>query len=290
MPIFIQDPRELEIAYAVYLFPVIWGVASAVVARERLAAEYALLDRAQQNADDHIARIQGERFELPLDGNTWEYYAPKDRTIGNRIATTVRMIQSLCNEAMANRLPPISTTAQVYATELSSLTRSLRTAQTVALRLGILVTFIGLIYAMGDIKSLVVSDSSTVVGSPESVDNINKILQSMGGNLTKAFGASVAGLLAALVVQLFIELVQAQQRTVTDKIEVVVSTLTNALSLAQVGKAFRLSVERPPDQAVGRRGGRGREGKRQGVSAGGSQRRRRQPGDDGAARAPSCAG
>ena len=230
----IQDQAELWIAWIVYVVPTSWGIGAAIAIRERLEAESTLLDRALTNARDRIAGIQSGEPNRELDGNTWESFVPKDQLIGKRVAMTTRMAQSLCNEAMANRIPPISTTAQAYASELGIGVRSLRTSQTVALRLGILVTFIGLIGAMREIGNLVLT-------SPDATD---ASLKAMGTDLTKAFGASVAGLLATLVIQAFVELVQISQRRAVGKVEVVVATVTHVLSLEQVGKAFRITIDK----------------------------------------------
>jgi hypothetical protein len=259
-----QHLGELLVSLLVYVAPAGWGAAIARAAKRRLDREFKLLDHVERQAQGDLAILQNRDHPFVVTDQTYHRFLPADVGGESATPTTVRMVQSLCNEALGNRFPPISTTSQVYAIELSDGARRLRTPQTIALRLGILCTFVGLLLslaAVGDIfrqgidQSLLQEQAATRGGADggaaapptatpqEMLKRIEPKISETVVGLTAAFGASIAGLMAAIVLQGFVEILQRQQRWMAKRIEDTVGILVNVLSLAQTGVGFARSLE-----------------------------------------------
>lgn len=225
-----QARIELGASLAVYLLPAAWAWWIANSARRSLSREERLLGAIENNGRELQERLSSQQQsgggELQIDQQTWTKFLP-DMQEGAVTSASVRMVQSLCHEASSGRFPPILTTTQIYTAEITAAVRRLRAPQTLALRLGILGTFVGLLLALGEL-----GDLASKATTPEEGFKTIKVLV---GNIKIAFGTSVAGLLAAILSQFFAEALAASYSRTSKQIEDVIGQVVTVLSMAMTG-------------------------------------------------------
>lgn len=230
-----QNRVELLSALGVYLLPTVLGFLSAAQALRDLGREESLLARIDDNGKTLQNRLANSNLELKVDTDTWKQFVGGAETQGGVTRTGVRMVQSLCHEAASGRFPPISALAQVYAMELRDGARRLRLPQTLALRLGILGTFIGLLLALGGLGDMLAMATQRRLDTQE----LRPLVQSM----MIAFGTSVAGLWSAIVVQLLGESLVRRQQGITKRVEDTIGRVVTVLSMTLTGSEVMRNLE-----------------------------------------------
>lgn len=238
--LWMMDPRSsqgllaLLTSLGVYIGPAGWGVLVILKARRQLNREEACLRTIEANGGDILKRLQRNEGGFTVNEDAYRQFLPPNADRDSPTPTSVRMVQNLCNEAIGHRFPPVSATSQFYVGELMHGARGLRTPQAIALRLGIMFTFVGLLSALEEV--------SKAFGSPGSALEAGTV-KLLVEDLTLAFGTSVAGLLAAVSLQAFAELLGSRQRRIARLIEDVAGLLLNVLTRAQTKTAFAASME-----------------------------------------------
>ncbi|WP_076997218.1 hypothetical protein [Variovorax sp. KK3] len=238
---------EFVAALIVYVLPTSWALLIARRARLDLAAEEQTLMQIDENGQRLQTRLASGETVLTVDGDTWEQFVVGAKAHHGVMRTSVRMVQSLCHEAASGRFPPISTLAQIYANELRDGTRRLRGPQTLALRLGILGTFIGLLLALGTLGAMFVKITNRSLGGEE--------LGALVNSMTIAFGTSVAGLLSAILIQFIGESLFLQQRGIMKRIEDAIGRVVTVLSMTLTGSELARNLDAFADQLVRHRNG-----------------------------------
>jgi hypothetical protein len=184
-------------ALLVYLLPSIWAYFIARRARLAYGREWQVLDRARTTTLNDRSRLEGledistaEQEQL-LDAR--RYIGRHAAGEGQEERVAQRMIQqALRNARELRRDSDLST--QLYTRDLTPLRLALRVPQTVALRLGILLRFIGLLQGLQPVAQ------SAGAMSPD-------LVKDMVEGLTGAFACSIAGIAAAILIQLLIVVV-----------------------------------------------------------------------------------
>lgn len=235
-----ENQVEFVAALLVYLSPALWAWQLAHEARASLAAEERILTEIERNGRALQDELSRNRSSQPVNEDFWVKFLPDVPPNDHVTHTSVRMVQSLCHEATSGRFPPISTTTQIYSGEITERARRLRAPQTLALRLGILGTFIGLLLALDHLGGLF---DSAIVKQLDAKD-----VKPLVGSMTVAFGTSVAGLLAAILVQLFGEALNVRYERITRQIEDTVGRVVTVLSLSMTGSHLVRTAESLADR------------------------------------------
>lgn len=238
---------EFMAALLVYIVPAAWAIILARRAAATLSHEAHLLRGIEaQGQQLQLAMDNGTRT-LTLDSHTWEQFVQGVEATRGGMHTSVRMVQSLCHEAVSGRFPPIATLTQIYALEMREGVRRLRVPQTLALRLGILGTFIGLLLALSRLGDLLQLASQ----HPPDAGELSPLVQSM----MIAFGTSVAGLLSAILIQILGEVLLLRQQGLTRQIEDTVGRVATVLAMTFTGSTFMRDLDAFGDQLTRHRSG-----------------------------------
>ena len=232
------DPRqpasqpEFIAAIVVYLLPTLWAWQVAAGARTAIRQEEELLEQVEKNGRDLHEKLKDDPAAVPINDQLWQRFLPDVQDQDGVSRTSVRMVQSLCHETTSGRFPPISTTSQIYAAEITDRIRRLRAPQTLAVRLGILGTFVGLLLALAQLGDFF----SQASGDPTAVTRLVR-------RLMVAFGTSIAGLLAAIVIQLLGEALAVRYERVQKLIEDTVGRIVTVLAVATAGTPLMRTAE-----------------------------------------------
>lgn len=119
------------------------------------------------------------------------------------------MLDNIREDARGFRYEPIALIVDRVAPVLAGSSQSVRDAQTFGLRLGILGTFVGM--------SLALVDVTQIFSATADVGTAQTAIHAIVGKLSVAFGTSIAGLVAAILLQfIFGGLTAREDRTLDD--------------------------------------------------------------------------
>jgi membrane protein implicated in regulation of membrane protease activity len=246
-PLHAGNRGEFLAAMIVYTLPTLWAFRIDRHARRALEQEERLLRQVDEQGQALQTDLASGRASLTLDGETWRHFIRSAAPEQGVMQTSVRMVQSLCHEAASGRFPPIATLTQIYAAELRDGVRRLKVPQTLALRLGILGTFIGLLLALGHLGEMVHQAARDTLP----VSEISPLVRSM----MIAFGTSVAGLLSAILIQLLGEALTLRQQGLTKRIEDTIGRVVTVLSMTLAGSELLRNLDALGEHVERLRGG-----------------------------------
>ncbi|WP_158816080.1 hypothetical protein [Methylocapsa sp. S129] len=179
--------------------------------REAIHAEY-MLARERQIGDAVAEAIHSDRQDLdigkPLGWSvdrlaTRFVQAAKTAPIGRvedpELSVHSRVLREVQDQASNFRYDPVPTMVERFAGEIMRGGPQIKVWQSAAVRLGILFTFVGLIDSLVPVRDLMSGR-----GTQTAIDaaSIRGQVESIVTGLSIAFGASIAGLLSALLLQL----------------------------------------------------------------------------------------
>jgi methyl-accepting chemotaxis protein len=206
---------------------------------------YSALWRGRQERDILHAAI--EKAKKATEGTVqldfaygYEYFFKIDTASGraDRLAS-VRMVQRIWQQACEMRYDPMGVVTPSYLTELTAGTRSLKSWQLVAIRLGILGTFAGLLVILGGLAGKLAKQ-----GGLNDPKELFSLVESMTDQLSLAFGTSVAGLGAALFLQVELELViKRAEARIARNLEVAVIEVQGACSRGTLSTSLLHGVD-----------------------------------------------
>lgn len=230
-----DDPVKILMMGLVYYATIIGGFRSALHSLWTLSKERAVLRAVTEKAK----ALAGTGLELdPRDGGNVFLHFDTPIAADDRLAS-VRMVQRIWLQACEMRYEPAGIITTSYYSELSAGTRSLRSWQAVGIRLGILGTFIGLLAILGALaaglnKAGTVSDSGALF----------TLVSQITDKLALAFGTSVAGLGAAVLLQIELELIVRQQEAAVSRVfEAAVRDVQHTCSLGTLRRSLLGSVD-----------------------------------------------
>jgi hypothetical protein len=192
----------------------VWG---AVIAARALAAadvDLALLREMDARGSDYLRDLEakgGGQVDLERLQRTLVPFNPADPAPG-----PIRLFQQICKEARDRRFESAGVLVQPYRDEATEEVFRLQNLQKIALWLGILGTFVGLLMALRQ------SGGQTDGG------DLMKLVDQMYGGLFVAFTASVAGLEVAIILSFLLIPLRKRQETCFTQMESVVVTLLSA--------------------------------------------------------------
>ena len=230
-----NDPVKILIMGSVYYTTILGGFRSAILSLWSLSRERSVLRAVTEKAK----LLSGNGLELDSrdGGNVFLKFDTPTWT-DDRLAS-VRMIQRIWLQACEMRYEPVGIVTSSYAGELTAGTRSLRSWQAVGIRLGILGTFIGLLAILGALATGLAK--SEVISDPKALFSL---VAQITDRLALAFGTSVAGLGAAVFLQIELEMVLKRQEAVVVRVfEAAVRDVQHTCSLGTLRRSLLSSVD-----------------------------------------------
>ncbi|MEK8017797.1 MAG: MotA/TolQ/ExbB proton channel family protein [Candidatus Parabeggiatoa sp.] len=190
----------------------LWGLGLAIVILTKIQVEHAFALQVEKNAQDKLMKIRSKEIDrLALEGVG--DILPNNPTPNLAMP---RLFQHIIGEARDHRFESSMSTMQPYREEAIDDIFKLQNIQKIALQLGILGTFIGLILALSQLN---LDSSSTTLE-----------LKSLFNSLHISFSTSVAGLEVAVILGLLIMVVRLKQEAYFQTMEKAADTM---ISLAQ---------------------------------------------------------
>lgn len=221
LPVAIRDSwYELTAALLVFVFPLIWAYLLARRARIAYGREWQVLDRTRTTTLADRERLvaqasiaPGEQEQL-LDPR--RYFGRHAASGGQEERIAERMVQQAIHNAREMRRDSDVAT-QIYIRDLGPHRLALRVPQTVALRLGILFSFVGLLQGLQSLAGW--EQGGTGILIPQVI-----------AGLTGAFACSIAGIGAAILIQMLIVIVDRDYLIVARLLESTWMDLGHTLS------------------------------------------------------------
>lgn len=227
---------ETAAALGSFLLPLLWATTSAMGSGRRAAREGQAFEEASTNARGHIQAHAIKAPTLTLENATEEAFITSAAVLRAKVSlSALRMVQYLLVEARGYRFPPISDTVDIFLADFRDLAAQLKTPQMVAVRVGILGTFVGLIISLESMKAISLT-GGTLHGADEAV-------RQMLRGLAAAFGTSVGGLGASLVIQLYIGLLNRDIGLLAIRLKDAVESVTHSLAQAATGSELARSMD-----------------------------------------------
>ena len=193
-------------------FFALWGIWISVGVIAKIQVEHAFALQVEENAKKELRKIRDEKGER-LALKKVRYLLPDNPTPNLAMP---RLFQHIIGEARDHRFESSMSTMQPYREEAIDDIFKLQNIQKIALQLGILGTFIGLILALSQLN---LDSSSTTLE-----------LKPLFNSLHISFSTSVAGLEVAAILGLLIMIVRQKQKSYFQAME---SATDAMISLAQ---------------------------------------------------------
>jgi len=209
----ILDPIAGPATLAVYALAMIGGLLAAFGALRRDQAERKAIKYCEERL-----RVQGDAGRRSLNEQENTFVQPGKR---KHTPAVERLVGRLWQSARRLSFEPSNAVIATYVPEIAAGSRQVRSWQTVGVRLGILGTFIGLILALVPVAQLFTRQPDAAIGQDAAIMVVGEILSS----LSVAFGTSIAGLFAALLLQLQAGILRAREDSLLRSMEDLVGKL-----------------------------------------------------------------
>ncbi|MGF1729012.1 hypothetical protein [Photobacterium kasasachensis] len=231
---------QLVISILVYVLPLTWAYIQSWRARKRYNLEHRLLKGVTKKANKQRQSIitKGDKQILDVTDSEREadyYLGNEGGAAGNETIASL-MVQLLIKNAKEMRRDS-DLTSQVFVRSLVPFKTAVQIPQQVALRVGILFTFVGLLIGLEPVASM-------FQGSGDQRQAIGELIS----GLTVAFGTSIAGLGAALMIQFLVTLVDKEYGRTTRQLESAWMDLGHVLSFIRLEGDLPANVDRLSDE------------------------------------------
>lgn len=196
----------------------VWGVIVAAKGLARLQVESAIVGEIEARGENYLREVKAQsRLRVDLD-------KLEEDILPNNLSTPppamIRLFQHIFKEARDRKFESSVNVVQPYREEPLEDIFKLQNLQKIALWIGILGTFVGLLLAM----------RVENVGNLQGDEDFVRVLKEMFGNLFVSFSASLAGLEAAVILGFLVLILRKKQETYFQSMESAVVTM---LSLAR---------------------------------------------------------
>jgi hypothetical protein len=193
----------------------LWGACHTAKALSKIEVELAILQVVEANGENNLnqaAKVDLERLPREILPQNDSSPAP----------AMIRLFLHIIKEAKDRKFESSMNLIQPSREEVLDDIFRLQNYQKIALWLGILGTFVGILLALqaGELKDL----------QDKSVEDFGKIITAMFGKLVISFSASLAGLEAAIIIGFFLLLLRKRQEIYFQSTE---SAVTTMLSVAR---------------------------------------------------------
>ncbi|KAB8317943.1 hypothetical protein SD81_022175 [Tolypothrix campylonemoides VB511288] len=195
----------------------VWGVFITAKAVATVEVEKAIANEIREKGQEHIRLLRvGQISRIDLS-KIEEYFLPDNKT--KPALAMTRLFRHICKEAENLKFESSIEVIEPYRDESLESIFTISNIQKIALRFGILGTFIGLIQAINELTQLQTNDPV-------------KVIQSLSSSLFISFSTSVAGLEVAIILAFLLMLLRKQQdvyfRDMESSVEVILSLARNA--------------------------------------------------------------
>jgi biopolymer transport protein ExbB/TolQ len=200
----------------------VWGASITVVSLAKIAVEMAVVEEVEERGEQHLREIRsGEKDRISPDQMA-DALLPDNPS--QPAPAMIRLFRQICKEAKDHRFEASVTIIQPYREESLEPLFKLQNLQKIALWLGILGTFIGLLLAIG----------ARNVNPVQRSEDFMAVIDQMFQSLSLSFSASLAGLEVAIILGFFLLLIRQQQETYFQNMETAVVTMLSLARHAQV--------------------------------------------------------
>lgn len=242
-----KDPLSAFVTAAVFDFTAFAGLASALKAETLLNREQRIgeaIDKAI--ADDRNDLARGQPLGYSVEGLQTRFVdAAKFEQPGDSIHA--RILDEVQDQAANLRYDPVPALVERFAGDFLYGGPRIKVWQSAAVRLGILFTFVGLIQSLVPVQALMGGgDANAALDQAEIRAQVGSIV----GGLAIAFGASISGLLSALILQLALGGVSQREQQVIGsigdlvaKLQYIASRLRNDTVLSRNIQALNASLD-----------------------------------------------
>lgn len=229
-----QRDIYLIVSSIIFVGCCLWAFAISHEVKKRYKQEFNILNSILDKSHKHkILLEQGK--EIPANELTEDHYLGKWAGEAGKEQSASIMFQSLLSNATQLRYES-DISSQVYIRDLASLKNKVRIAQLIAIRAGILFTFIGLFYGLGALSG----DASA----------INQMVGKLIGGLYIAFSTSIAGLAASIFIQFLINLVDQEFLIVSRLLESAYMDVSRIFRQVNFNGPIPVSINRLSDLLV----------------------------------------
>jgi biopolymer transport protein ExbB/TolQ len=213
-----RRPMDIFIAWGAMLFHclTIWGIVTALKVMAKIKVEHAIADYVDIKATAELRKIQkGVKDRIFLDRIGIEVLPDNE---SEEELSMIRIFKQILKEARDRKFDSSVNVMETYKEEAIGDIFKLQSVQRIALQLGILGTFIGLMMALEKIA----------------LDAPDKIITQLSSALKISFGTSVAGLEVSVILWLFITLIRRKQesyfRSMENSTVTMISLARNAIN------------------------------------------------------------
>ncbi|USE68341.1 hypothetical protein CTT31_04085 [Pseudoalteromonas maricaloris] len=234
------NANQLIISTLVYVLPICWAYFTSLKARQRYGLEHRLLknvaDKANQQRRSIITKDGKQVLDVTKSQRDPDYYLGGEGGGSGNETVASLMVQQLVKNAEEMRRDS-DLTSQVFIRSLVPFKTAVQIPQQVALRIGILFTFIGLLIGLEPVANM-------FQGMGDQRHAIGELIS----GLTVAFGTSIAGLGAALMIQILVTMVDNAYGKTSRQLESAWMDLGHVLSFTRLEGDLPANVERLSDE------------------------------------------
>lgn len=209
--------------WSIYTLSILFGSLTGFVALGLLSREREWIRataswfRRMVDSDDVMSILRDQATENPLryQGSGQKIKEPEQTACD-------KMLDNIWADAKGRRYDPIPLVVSRVDLQIGVGSRSVRGFQTIAIRLGILGTFIGLIAALVEVQQLFLFRATAwqPEGPPvQLVERINELVGLVVRDLALAFGTSIAGLTAAIILQFLANVVRSHEADIVEQLQ-----------------------------------------------------------------------
>lgn len=207
----------------VYLVAAVGGAAAALRGFGRLARERQVLKQASRTIAENARRAAEG---MPSPGATAREVSPRDLVMFGAASDlpspertiAYKILETIARQANALRFDPVYMVVLPYTQRLDSGSAGVRVWQTMGMRIGILFTFVGLVRSLGQVQAIFIDRAGEQVSDLP----VSALVEPIGlvvANLALAFGTSISGLLAAVLLQLIVGALRTREQAVEEELE-----------------------------------------------------------------------
>lgn len=195
-----------------------WGAYLTIKSIAVMQVEMAILDVIETRASGLLRSLKAKQIAM-VELDTLEARVLPDN-VTTPVPAMIRLFQNICKEARDRKFESSGNLLDPYREEPLEDLFKLQNLQKIALWLGILGTFVGLMLAI----------RVAIEGNSVTMDKFAGVVQSMFKDLNISFSASLAGLEVAVILGFFLLLLRKKQKLYFERME---SSVITMLSLAR---------------------------------------------------------
>lgn len=205
----------------------VWGLVLSVRTAATIEVDDALARRVESASTQELGKIKGHLVDHVEVGRL-EALIPNNSHWDQGV---IKLCQSILDEARDRKYHPLDAMTQPIRERSVGNLFHLQTLQRIALQLGILGTFIGLVWAIFDVKQSVTQGLGPAV------------LDELMGSLHLAFGTSIAGLEVSVMLGLMLMALRRRQERFFGNVESAATAFTQLARRMEIADEYLVEFE-----------------------------------------------